>query len=189
MGLRCAHIHLRGVTPDKVLRVYQEEMPDRTAFITPAINDWVTVFDAEHLGCDTDEFLGDMLCRHCKCPGVILKVLHSDLLFYRVFDESGKVVDNADFEDFEDLTADEKCGLGGNPDVLAKLCPGVTGDQIRDALKKKHVFRDDNLYALARLLQIEHVGVDYDSCEDESGEDSPFDDDPAWQGFIHIVGE
>jgi hypothetical protein len=190
MGLWCDHLHLKGTSQETVVQAYAELLPDHFAFITPCINGWVSVFDGTIMGSSyfLEEDFGPAICRYCHCPGIILKVLASDVLCYWIFDEGGQIDDVADCSDkygYEELTDNETKGLSGHPERLLRFAQsGVTTADIRNALAKDHLLRADNLLELADLLGIAHVCFRYEDLIDPAWGD--VFQRPEWQGTRHI---
>ena len=169
MSISCAHLHLKGTDQETVVEAYRKQLVGRAAYVTPETDGWVTVLDSAHLGCDSDEFLGSTLCSTCQSPGVIFKVLESDVLSYWVFDDNGVVVDMADYEqewESGEITPAQAAGLGGRPESRLEFAPsGVSLDDIVAVFEHETLSREENLWDLARLLRIQHVAGVYEGFQ------------------------
>lgn len=195
MGLYCCTISFKGPTQDAVVAAIRTAMPQRRCFVSPSVNGWVTVFDA---ACDwgDEEEIGRLcgaVCPACRCAALALAVIQSDFLFYWLFDRQGRLRDRSfpPEADKRHLNREECLGLTGRPERLAKVAPpGVSGEQIRSALAEPHLFRDDNLYHLARLLGIAHVGFDYHwVVRNRADIDAGLVQVEGWPDFVHLNGD
>jgi hypothetical protein len=183
-------ISFRGVQETTVASVLQERRPGHRAFVSPAANGWVTVYDMDCDGPNELEIrsLGLVVCKACCCPALALVVIDSSVLLYWLFGQDGELADKSFEGDIEELTELEGLGLTGDLERLAALAqPPVTVADVRSVLAADQTFREDNLRDLAALLGIVHAGYDYATLageSDEIGEEML----PGWHQFIHVGG-
>ena len=162
MGLTCTSLSFKGATQDSVEYAVRTYLPRHKCFISPESQGWITVVDEE---CDegptsTIVETAGTICRACECPGIVLGILHSNFLFYWLFDAKGQLVDFSYPKDFDCATDVERAGLMGAPERIATLClPGVTGQDIRRVLTQPGTLLYERLSELERLLGLPEGNV------------------------------
>ena len=151
MGLTCTSLSFRGVRQDEVVAAITASFPEHDCFVSPPVDGWVTVLDQQCEIGPTQLILetSGTICRICTCPSVVLGLLHSDFLYYWLFDRRGKLIDFSYPEDFEAASEEEGSGLAGNLERIADYCkPGVTAKDVHSALSQRFASKDPNFCAI-----------------------------------------
>lgn len=200
MSITTTSLSFKGVGQHSVASAIVSLNPARNCFVSPKLDGWVTVFDEACEWANEPEILNVSreICLRCNCPAVALAVIQSSLLFYWMIDERGEIEDRSYFEARDDddrpVTRKERKGLSGEPERLARLAkPGVTGQDLREALERERIFPEENLDDLSLLLGIEHYRALYrhlEECWDGSRNSVVWNDDPEhqdlWPDYVRI---
>jgi hypothetical protein len=163
MGSCWNSISFKGVSQDLVIKAIRDNLQGHRCFVSYEVNGWVTIVDRDcEEGDDSILFhTVGTVCRVCNCPAIVLGLIHSDILYYFVFDSQGNVVDYSSPVDYTNCSPEEEMGLAGNPEMIAPLCkPGTTGLDVRQVLTKEMMCTRENFEALADLLGI----ANYNAC-------------------------
>jgi hypothetical protein len=165
MGLSCISLNFKGAFQPGVVRAFYHHLPLHKSYVSPQLNGWVTALDSdcESLADDVIVNTAGTISRVCNCPSICLGVLHSDYLFYWLFNNLGQLIDQSFPSDPPTIV--EQSGLAGQPELIADLAnQRATGDHVRHVLSRPSIYRDENLYALADLLGINktYVSLSYD---------------------------
>jgi hypothetical protein len=184
MGSFYTSVSYRRVAQDRVISAIQARFPKRSCFVSPNLNNWVTVYDR-----DSGEYGGDVLLemarvvsRECRCAAFGFNLIDSDVLEWWAFDDKGGLVSKSEVEN-EAVTWAEEHGLAGEPGCLPGLFGlKATGEAIRAALTRDEVFRDDNASALGNLLGIANMLSAYRYLLEEGNDE----DVVGWSEFVHL---
>ncbi len=155
MGNFYTNYTLRGPSPQAVAAA----LAGRAAFVTPAQNGWVVVFDAESEE-QNPEVIADLatrLSRELNCP--VLAVLNhdDDILWYRLY-LSGKLADEYDSSPGYFDSSGEPSGPAGGD--ARKLCSAFgTSDvaEVERVLRKSSFDDDGYAFAVERHADLAHV--------------------------------
>jgi hypothetical protein len=152
-----ANLSLWGARQKKVAEAIRKGLPGRQCFVSPAINGWVTIYQADsETNPDTLVEIAKVTCPSCKCPAVGLVVHGETMLTYWLFDRQGQLKQVFDLS-ADDARADHK-GIAR----LAK--PEASAADVAAIMK-----RTDRAAQLARLLGIANADISYTHLVEEEG--------------------
>ena len=198
MALSCANLSFREVTQQQVVEVIRDELPGHDAFVSPKLNGWVTVYDADADATGEDIIppyarIAERVCRRHSCPGLMLAYLRG-MFCYCLFGRAGELVDASippTAEPDVGSTREQLQGLLGRPEAIAEVfAMGITREQVRQALTDPSKY----FFNLCRLLDLKNSHYSYGSLFKEV--DEPYHLDPrreewgivGWGEFVHVGG-
>lgn len=185
MGSFYANIHLHTANRPLIERAWQNYWDERgersTAYVSPAYNGWVTVFDwrCDHNASDILTDLSQQLSRDAECVALAFNVFDSDMAEYRLFnngDEVDHYTSNSEYfaafaqapeateegvysgfgpDSKEGYVFEEDLSDGGNTALLKSLTHTAASDIELDAILRTPArIADDILTALASAIGI-----------------------------------
>lgn len=163
MGNFYTNYTLRGPSPQAVAAA----LAGRSAFVTPAQNGCVVVFDEESDEQDTEIIteLASRLSRELRCP--VLAVLnHDDDIFWYQLYLSGELADEYDSSPgYFDPEAEPSAPAGGDAQKLCSAFGASSVAEVESVLRKSSFDEDGYTFAferhadLARALSLPAFGV------------------------------
>jgi hypothetical protein len=192
MPTYCTSLLFKGVCQGQIVKAIQDHLPHHKCFVSPQLNGWVTVFDAD---CDEVSVPNMMkvagtISRVCSCHALVLGVYRSKFLAYWILNIRGEVEDYSCPADFENPTPQEEHGLAGNLESIVALYElTLSVEDVRWTLT--HLEPATALDTLmGEMLNNYNATLDY-SIIAEGHED--FEEMEllveGWKDFIHIGGE
>jgi len=180
MGAFFTNYQVRSDSADDVARTLKAINKSASAYISPAKDGWVTIYEKESDSQDSAvlQRLAMGLSRGLSTDVFAFLVHDSDFLVYWLY-QRGQLADeyNSAPDYFSEVDDETRERYRGNPDVLLPLCrPGTTREAVAQALAESSVFAEETLGQLATLLGIDPeraaLGFNYFEEEPESIADS-----------------
>ena len=156
MGATFTNISFYRADSRKIAEALRNERV-RKCFISPALGNWVTVYDENASFHTAASWLARAICRACQVAAIVISVEDSDYLKYSAVDSSGSVVDES-IPRQEPGTREDRHGLVG--DLGKMLSTFELKDKtaaLREALERETVLADHCAQELARVLGIRNI--------------------------------
>jgi hypothetical protein len=170
MGLYSVSFSIDTGDASLVVDHHRRELPDASAFISPAVNHWVTVYSNVDLFRTGSFARLAGLSRACAAGGLAFSVLASDALTVQCFDVNGQSVAALSVNALGAVHAVSNTVPSALRAIAALFARSVTEMALEAVLRRPQLFANNRLKELGDLFGLVHLGFSYDILKREIGQ-------------------
>lgn len=186
----------QGISEEVIAATIAKYLPGRDAFVSPLINNWVVVFDAD---CDStfenerEQHLIELcstICKKCNCSGLALVFYYGFLRAHWIVDATGQVVDRFATDSPVAITAERFRKIANALSVhLEDEATKVACDKQLDDIGTSYI--GAHVQVLWKLYGIANLGWSYSRIiwqldQIHDAEIPQFDTIIGWNRFLHV---